>query len=333
MGFGAWLVVGLFVDGWAHNHEKPETIFTPWHAMFYSGFAACAVYARLVLRRARVSTSNWRERIPEGQGLVVVGLALFGIGGAADLLWHSIFGIEIDVAALLSPTHLLLFCGALFILTGPLRSAWSLSDDQEPTLAQFLPTLISLTLFTSLVAFFFMYLTPFRLGSYGNWVEGYTAAVTVDDGVAMDFTETLQDQAIAAVIVTTIIYVAPLLAVLRRWRTPFGTVTILFSTVSALVGGIDGFQRWQPLLAGPIAGLAADGLIHWLRPSMARPWSLRAVAGMTPLVLWLSFFALFGFLSPVGWEPELWAGVTVMAGLAGLSLSLLVAPPAGPVSG
>jgi len=62
----AWLIVGLFVDGWAHN-TRPllETFFTPWHALFYSGFASLAAWS--VWRRAAV---------PPGYGLAVVGLAL-----------------------------------------------------------------------------------------------------------------------------------------------------------------------------------------------------------------------------------------------------------------
>ena len=42
MVFATWLIVGIFVDGWAHNNDKPETFFTPWHALFYSGFLATA---------------------------------------------------------------------------------------------------------------------------------------------------------------------------------------------------------------------------------------------------------------------------------------------------
>lgn len=39
----AWLLVGLFVDGWAHvNLRSLESFFTPWHGLFYSGFFAVA---------------------------------------------------------------------------------------------------------------------------------------------------------------------------------------------------------------------------------------------------------------------------------------------------
>ena len=37
-----WLVLGLYIDGWAHRHFKIETVFTPWHLILYSGFLAVA---------------------------------------------------------------------------------------------------------------------------------------------------------------------------------------------------------------------------------------------------------------------------------------------------
>src|SRR5262245_12197016 len=133
--FGAWLVVGLFVDGWAHNHDKPETIFTPWHAIFYSGFLACAIHA------ARVARRSPPPNLPPGMGLTLVGLAVFAVGGAGDLAWHSLFGIEQNLAALLSPTHLVMFCGALLILTGPFRAGWADPRLRAPTISEFLPAL------------------------------------------------------------------------------------------------------------------------------------------------------------------------------------------------
>lgn len=38
---GVWFGVGLMIDAWAHaNLAELETFFTPWHAVFYSGFVA-----------------------------------------------------------------------------------------------------------------------------------------------------------------------------------------------------------------------------------------------------------------------------------------------------
>ena len=37
-----WLTIGLFLDGYAHEHllDGDESFLTPWHLVFYSGFAA-----------------------------------------------------------------------------------------------------------------------------------------------------------------------------------------------------------------------------------------------------------------------------------------------------
>src|SRR3712207_9367096 len=59
-----WLMVGLFVDGWAHNNldTSLESFFTPWHALFYSGFTACAgwlAWRSQVRRVGKERRSRW----------------------------------------------------------------------------------------------------------------------------------------------------------------------------------------------------------------------------------------------------------------------------------
>jgi len=119
---GTWLLVGLVVDGWAHNNlQALETFFTPWHAVFYSGFVATAGWVLATATRARQPEPSGLAAFPAGYGLAVVGVVIFAVGGAGDLAWHSIIGIEQDVEALFSPTHLLLFAGMALILSTPLR--------------------------------------------------------------------------------------------------------------------------------------------------------------------------------------------------------------------
>ena len=98
---GTWLLVGLVVDGWAHNNlQALETFFTPWHALFYSGFVATAAWVLATAARARQPSRSGLAAFPAGYGLAVVGVVVFGVGGAGDMTWHSIFGIEQDVEAL-----------------------------------------------------------------------------------------------------------------------------------------------------------------------------------------------------------------------------------------
>jgi len=44
LALGTWLIVGAYVDAWAHHHLSFETFFTPWHALLYSGLAANAAF-------------------------------------------------------------------------------------------------------------------------------------------------------------------------------------------------------------------------------------------------------------------------------------------------
>ncbi len=52
-------------------------------------------------------------------------MVIFLFAGGADMVWHTIFGVEANLAAALSPSHLLLAVGAVLLLTSPLRSWWA----------------------------------------------------------------------------------------------------------------------------------------------------------------------------------------------------------------
>lgn len=112
-GTSAWLVGGAWVDAWYHHRTELESFFTPAHALLYAGFGAAA--AVLLLASSRVEEGRFRLRPPVGYRAAVIGVPLFLAGGVGDSIWHTIFGIEQDVDALLSPTHLVLGLGAAAI--------------------------------------------------------------------------------------------------------------------------------------------------------------------------------------------------------------------------
>ncbi len=103
-----WFTMGLFLDGWAHTHGRADvTFFTPWHAVLYSGHLAATAYLFIAFIRNVARGCAWRDALPAGYGLSLIGGILFAIGGLGDLIWHTLFGIEQNVEALFSPTHLL----------------------------------------------------------------------------------------------------------------------------------------------------------------------------------------------------------------------------------
>jgi hypothetical protein len=309
---GTWLLVGLMVDGWAHNNlDALETFFTPWHALCYSGFAATAAWVLATAARARRPERSGLEAYPAGYGLAVVGVVVFAVGGAGDLTWHTVFGIEQDLEALFSPTHLLLFAGMALILSTPLRGAWSdPASPAAPGFRRFLPVLASAALVTVLFAFAFLYWAAF-IQTVG--AVHYDHALLVSD--------------VASVLATNLILLAPVLLLARRWRLPFGVATAIYGGVAVLIGAVEAYRLPVMAAAAVLAGLAVDGLLRLLGPSAARPPRFWAMGAAVPLLTWTVYFAAVAITEGIGWSAELWTGTIAWACLLGLALSLLMQPP------
>jgi hypothetical protein len=313
---GTWLLVGLVVDGWAHNNlQALETFFTPWHALFYSGFVATAGWVLATATRARQPERSGLAAFPAGYGLAVVGVVVFAVGGAGDMTWHSVFGIEQDVEALFSPTHLLLFAGMALILSTPLRAAWSdPAGPAAPGFRRFLPVLASAALVAVLVAFAFMYWAAFIQTTGADSYDPHLL-----DGVA-------------SVLSTNLILLAPLLLLARRWRLPFGTATTIYASVGVLMGAVDAYRLPAMVTAAVLAGLAVDGLLRLLGPVTGRLQRFWAAGALAPLVTWSVYFAVVAVTAGIGWSAELWTGTIFWACLLGLTLSLLMRPPPIPTT-
>jgi hypothetical protein len=328
LALSVWVIIGLFVDGWAHvNLEQLETFFTPWHALFYSGFAAVAAWIGWkVVQGEGGSGARSLPGIPVGYGLGVAGLVLFAVGGFGDALWHIFLGIETELDALLSPTHLLLFAGMALIVTSPLRAAWAAPDDRDARrLTTFLPAILSLTLLTALISFFFMYASAFS-----DMSPVVTASDWAGSGEPYPGDYFFQYQGITTVLISNVILIAPLLYLLRRWQPPFGSATVLFTLVAVLVTALMAFETAWSIVPAAVGGLAADLLIHRLRPAPEHPAAYRMVAAAVPAILWSAYYVAMGFVAPIAWVPELWSGTIVFASFSGFALAQLMLPTTRP---
>jgi hypothetical protein len=325
-----WLIGGLGLDGWAHNQleGRLESFFTPWHAVFYSGFLATALWVLFMVWTRRADHVTWTQAVPRGYGLGLVGVAVFAVGGVGDLLWHQVFGIETGIAALLSPTHLTLFTGIALILLAPFRAAWSSSEPPSAGLLGLFPALLSITLLTALVAFFFGYISLFAIDlafpsePVGVAQDQAPQLVGVFDAWVQD----LQIKGIVAALFTSLILVAPVLLMLRRWRMPFGAATLLFVVVATIIVAVDGFEAWENLVGAAAAGLAADAAIARLRPSPDRVGAFRAVGSLIPMAVIGCTFLAAVWRFRLGWPAELWTGTIFFGGLAGYALGFLMQP-------
>ena len=289
--FGTWMVVGLFLDGWAHQANKPETFFSPWHLLLYSGFVAAVAWFGWDGRRRGAGATP-------GDRWLTAGLVLFVTGAVGDGIWHEIFGIEVDLEALLSPTHLLLFIGGFLMVTLPLRVA--LADDGEvrPRWRDWWPQAVTLTLATSVAGFFSMYLSAFE----GVGTRGEPSVLAED----------LQAYGVASILVTNLLLVAPTMFVLRRWEPPAGTFVLLFGVFGLLMTGLDGFRTIE-LVSAPLAGAIAVEALRRRLPLMATVASASAV-------MWATYFVVLELTDGVEWTVELWAGSIVLAAASSAAL-------------
>ena len=307
-----WLVGGLYLDGWAHHRfGELETFFTPWHGVLYSGFVAlAAVLVGGSFRHLVGGADKPTVVVPAGYALSLLGVGLFFVGGVGDMLWHMLFGIEVGIEALLSPTHLFLATGGILMVTGPLRAARiRLAEHSAPSLTTVAPAVIAMALTLAVVTFFTEYANPFFSPLAGSTQQ----TDPVSDGQAMGIT---------SIIVQTTVLMVGVLFLLRRWVMPVGSVTALLTIVVTL--GVIPHEEYRFIPGGVLAGLIADFLLRYLRPSVERPTSLRVFAFVVPTLLYSSYFLTLAVTEGVGWSVHLWTGAIFIAGMVGLALSYLI---------
>ncbi|MFI7707879.1 hypothetical protein [Nonomuraea sp. NPDC049480] len=317
---GVWFGVGLMIDAWAHTNldAKLETFFTPWHAAFYSGFAAVSSWIIWQVWRNVRAGRQGLAAVPMGYLAGLVAIPAFAAFGFADMMWHTFLGIERTIDILFSPSHLGLITTMLLIITTPVRSVWNAHDmGARPSLGRLLPALIGLAFATTLVSLFLSY------GDALQWraVRIVEAFSNLDDPGA--------DRLATTLALTNIVLLAPVLLLVRRWRLPFGSVSVMYAVAVLMPGAQTAFENLSILLAIVAAGVVSDLLIQWLRPSGARRSAYWAFAGLSAFATWSLYI---GVASATGGGlpgvTELWTGAPIVAGLLGLALGALFLPNA-----
>lgn len=319
---GVWMVLGLFIDGWAHRNDKPETFFTPWHAVLYSGFLASVLWMLAVIRRGQADGRSFRQAVPEGYGVRMIGLAIFATGAMGDLLWHSIFGVEVNLEALLSPSHLLLLVGGLTMAVGPIAST-NLRAPLEATWSSVGSAIGSIVFITSVLLFFLMYESPFT--DLFFTVEEMADARSEGGGWLR---YELQSHAIASVLITTLVVGSALIYLIRTFPVPRGAFVVVLTVPVVLVSGLDAFELGLRTLGFLLAAIIAE--LVW--PKVVASQRVVVLAGFVASIFMAAWFVMFGVIwqtESLGWEVEFWAGVSILSGiLIGLLTLVACKPPA-----
>lgn len=308
---GLWMTFGSHLDGWAHTHlvSTQESFLTPWHGILYSGWLLLAAWI-------------YHHRDLPSYRLGLIGALGFGVGGVFDLAWHTAFGIEADMEALISPPHLLLVTMHLLMISTPLRAAWNSPMPRRVGWREFAAAALSLIASVALVTFITPYAFPFN---------DYLPSVEFADGTFAATTRfrLAQEAGMLTFFASTLIYVTPLLAILKRWRPPFGTATLMIGVAAVGSMVVDPLLLGAPILAlsGIGMGLFADILIAESDPGPDRRRSLLAFGALTPLPLVALSLLAVELQWGLGWGANFIIGSMVIASLVGVGLALAVAAP------
>jgi hypothetical protein len=312
-GLSFLLITGLNIDIWAHNHDLVDTsFFTPWHALMYGAFALFAGFLTLSAIGNIQRGHRLQRLLPRGHNLSLIGVAVFGFGGVADLGWHTVFGIEQGTEALLSPSHLILALGFTLLMSGSIRSAWLRRETEGVARwIQIFPAVLGMSFMLTLLMAFTQFSNAIYNGAFSTPdFTRYPSWLTLPLGVA-------------SILLQTAIMIGGLLLLLRRWKLPAGSLMVLLIMPALYIAS---YSDTYGLLPGVvITAIIGEGLLRVLAPTPERPLWLGIFCFTLPTVYFLAFFAGVQLIDRVAWRIHAWLGAAIMAGIVGVFLSLLVA--------
>lgn len=314
---GIW-IAGLYIDGWAHNHiNHIETFFTPWHAILYGGFLLTIGLLVAELLRNHSSGYPWISALPRNYRFALAGAAIFLLSGVGDLIWHTIFGIEAGLDALLSPTHLAGAIAGAMTVSGPLRAIWysETKTDKIPKI----PVAVSFLIFFSILMFMVIFFNPYYLPLWMSHVPG----IEVRAGLEQTFHREL---GIADAILYSSVFLGILLSTIRHFKFPFGSFTLILGVNALATAFADGGNYWA-ITAGFVAGFTVDIIYYKLFDRLNEPGPLRVFGLLVPVAITSSYAAATLLTMGTWWSIHFVLGYVVIAGIAGWLITYLLLPP------
>ena len=285
-----WFVGGLYLDGWAHNHGKVDnTFFTPWHAVFYSGYLAVSIVLAVLVWASWMRGEHWQRALAGPYRLAIVAAPGFGMAGVADLWWHTTYGFEAGIDLLLSPPHLALATSMACICLAPART-----DNPQGSVWARVPALLSILSAWSIATFILQFNHPFGI----VWPQQTRIGET---GVSVGVVGIVFHMAVTGVIgawvvarhfgpgsLTVIVVINALLIALMgdeyRFAVGVGGAALLCEMLDVLLvqRGVS-LQHRSSIRAGALAGLATAGYFAVIAATGVLSWPLSLCAGVSLL--------------------------------------------------
>jgi hypothetical protein len=335
---GLWCFVGMSVDGWGHKHGAvDDSFFTPWHAIWYSGFTAYASFITIALWRLHdgpLPTSprtikQFLSAMPAGYSSAVAGMVVFSLAGFGDMLWHTFLGIEGGIDILLSPTHLGLAAGLALTLMAPFWSAWHNPNSGKEGLSSQIPMLFALGATWSVLTLFTSY-AHHQTISYNSICAVANGCPDGNQGLELGITSILLQSAILTGFI---------LLFMKRWRPAPGAFTILLGVNGLAIAAFAPGElkvAWKHILVPIIAGVILDLIYKYMPKDKVRTFAFIIPAShtLTWILIWLTQVPFkiatskgYPVMSPFGWTIHSTIGTVFLAGCVGVLMSIVINPP------
>jgi hypothetical protein len=308
-------ILGLWLDIWSHvTYGADQSIFSEYHLLFYTATVMAGLFLAYTGVTNLVVGYRWTDALPVGYSLSLAGIIFFGIDGVIDLTSHAIWGFEVGLEALNSPTHILLFLGIFVFASGPIRAEVARQRRGEPlTFVRLVPFVLSVVATLSAITFpTFLYLP----------LVGKPSALQiqrVDQGATLG---------VLGVFLETAITMGVLLWIVRRVSLPPGSLTLIFGLYCLLTMLATRIAIFLPIWL--IVGALSDVALVVLKPSSGATWRFRAFATVVPLLMWsvyYTFFIVTGIGGGVWFTGYIWTGSIVEAGVIGYVTAFLMTSP------
>jgi len=174
-------ISGTSWDVTSHLMFKPETFFTPSHALLYSGIGLIIIATIInVVTYLKFGYQVKKIASKTSFQLLLAGSIICLSSGPADYLWHQTFGID----GLLSPTHIALTTGMLLTSLGVVKGLTTVKISSSENNAKFeifrkivLIPAISALWFT-IIWYIYFFSLPFSNGDNFNFnLNPYLASI------------------------------------------------------------------------------------------------------------------------------------------------------------
>jgi hypothetical protein len=320
-----WLSGGIMIDAWYHFHSTVETFFEPAHALLYAGLLASYIFTAAATVAGRRQGYPWASALPSGYEVTPPGLIICLLGGASDMVKHSLWGFEEGFNALLSPTHLLIGAGMFLIIAGPIRSALRRPSPPNTLLAQ-LPLLLCAASVMELIHWG----TQFVFLSEAEAMNAPISPASMPHATLTLLTLQYDKQGIGllAVIVQSLLVAGFFLYLARRLRLAPGALAVVLVMGNAFIAAAHSNYSGQfvaVIVASAIAGVIVEPFRLDPADQLAARWSVAAFT--VPAAYWAVLLAVLALsMGGIWWTPDVISGSVLFAGLVGLFLNALTGP-------